>query len=153
MQKQKRFQRGFTLIELLVVIAIIGLLATVVVVSLNSARTKARDARRKTDMQASAKALELYAGQNASYPVHATAVVSTSACGAWIAELTVAYILALPCDPKEASYHYYYATDATGKKYELNAFMEKDTAAAANDGGNNNVWYEVGSDLTLMGAH
>lgn len=62
-------QKGFTLIELLVVIAIIGLLASVVLLSLNSARQKSRDAKRLADVRQIASALELYFNDCGSYPV------------------------------------------------------------------------------------
>ncbi len=64
-------KRGFTLIELLVVIAIIGLLSSVVFASLNSARMKARDARRLADLKEMQKALALYADDHGGkYPVN-----------------------------------------------------------------------------------
>ena len=57
---KKENHRGFTLIELLVVISIIGLLSSVVLASLNTARAKARDARRKLDLQQLVRVNELY---------------------------------------------------------------------------------------------
>jgi len=52
--------KGFTLIELLVVIAIVGVLATIVMSSLSSARAKSRDARRIADLRQLKTALESY---------------------------------------------------------------------------------------------
>lgn len=60
--------RGFTLIELLVVISIIGLLSSIVLASLNSARIKARDTRRMADLEQIRTALELYYDSNGYYP-------------------------------------------------------------------------------------
>lgn len=60
--------RGFTLIELLVVVAIIGLLAGVVLASLNGARAKARDTNRLSDMRQIQIALELYYDKYGVYP-------------------------------------------------------------------------------------
>ena len=61
-------KKGFTLIELLVVISIIALLASIVLASLNSARVKARDARRIADLNQIRTALEFFFDTNGFYP-------------------------------------------------------------------------------------
>lgn len=59
---------GFTLMELLVVIVIIGFLATAISASLGDARVKARDVRRKADLDSLRSAIELYNDANSQYP-------------------------------------------------------------------------------------
>ncbi|OGE76667.1 MAG: hypothetical protein A3C85_04040 [Candidatus Doudnabacteria bacterium RIFCSPHIGHO2_02_FULL_48_21] len=56
-------QKGFTLIELLVVISIIGLLASVVLVSLNSARDKAKIAKAQAELNQFVKAAQAAQGE------------------------------------------------------------------------------------------
>jgi prepilin-type N-terminal cleavage/methylation domain-containing protein len=90
----KKLQGGFTLIELLVVIAIIGILSSVVLASLNSARVKSRDARRLADVKQIQLALELYADSNSGlYP-------------ATTASLAPTYIPTVPADPQSGAYGY-----------------------------------------------
>jgi prepilin-type N-terminal cleavage/methylation domain-containing protein len=61
-------KKGFTLIELLVVISIIALLSSIVLASLNSARTKAREAAQQVAIDQTKKALQLYWTDHGSFP-------------------------------------------------------------------------------------
>ena len=122
MYMKKTYKRGFTLIELLVVIAIIGILASIVLASLDSARKKGRDARRIADVKQIQLALELYYDANGVYP---SALTTANL-------VTPGYISVLPTDPLSGStvYGYTYApltASASGtvcSSYHLGADLE-----------------------------
>lgn len=125
--------RAFTLIELLVVIAIIGVLASVVVVSINSAREKARDNRRMQDIVQIRTALELYHSDHGHYPIIATGWTSFNAPSyvnngiinpnaSSLAEALRPYLRSGPTDPKgptvsDAGYLYRSNSPTSGKDY------------------------------------
>lgn len=104
--------RGFTLIELLVVIAIIGLLSTLAIVALGTARQKSRDARRLADLKQIQTALEMYNSETGSYPVTSTILLgdSTHAClgsnGFNSAGSCSSPFITLPKDPSGGFYTY-----------------------------------------------
>lgn len=101
-----RQNKGFTLIEMLVVVAIIGLLASVVITGLGSARQKARDTRRISDIRQIQNVLETYYSNNVSYP----------------ADLTN---LSVPVDPLSGTYAYSGVTGG-GQTYVLGTCLESD---------------------------
>ena len=100
-------KRGFTLIELLVVVAIIGMLSSVVLASLNTARGNARDARRLSDIKQIHTALELFQNTFGSYPTSSGArCFGASSCwggvisgDATLVSALAPYISNIPEDP------------------------------------------------------
>ena len=125
--------RGFTLIELLVVVAIIGVLSSVVLASLNTARMKARDAARESDMHTLEVALQMYYSDNSHFPV-CTEYLTTAdaATGCLHAALVPRYIAQIPSDPLYGGnaalgwgYQYqYWSSDSSGTRFALRAALE-----------------------------
>ena len=73
---KKSSVRGFTLIELLVVIAIIGLLSTIIAAPIQSARKKARDAKKIAELKSTQLAFEQYAESNSAQYPHTLSALS-----------------------------------------------------------------------------
>jgi prepilin-type N-terminal cleavage/methylation domain-containing protein len=119
-------KRGFTLIELLVVIAIIGILSSIVLASLNTARQKSRDARRVADIKQIQLAMQLYYDASSTYPTA-------------LSELAPTYIATIPNDPVgQAAYPYDRLN--SGASYHVGANLE--------DSANQALQSDLDSDTT-----
>jgi prepilin-type N-terminal cleavage/methylation domain-containing protein len=119
-------RRGFTLIELLVVIAIIGVLSSVVLASLNTARIKARDASRLQAVHEIQNALQLYYTDQGSYPLAASPVAIETLSST----LSPKYISAVSVDESNVSGTMYYSPSSNTASYLIYVALEHQTQAS-----------------------
>ncbi|HEY1042015.1 MAG TPA: type II secretion system protein [Candidatus Paceibacterota bacterium] len=105
-------KRGFTLIELLVVIAIIGILSSVVLASLNTARGRARDSSRQSELRQMQTAMQAYYLQTGNYPGNPTPGSATYSNSPnwqtiWQPIIDAGFIGSAPTGPTGSDYRYF----------------------------------------------
>lgn len=114
---KKTSVRGFTLIELLVVIAIIGLLSTIIAAPIQSARKKARDAKKIAELKSTQLALEQYAESNsAQYP---TDLINLSP---QFMPLLPTFATSSTSNARDAFVYTYYSASSTGAQTQIFAY-------------------------------
>ena len=130
--RKSSLSSGFTLVELLVVIAIIGVLSTLLLLQLGTARSKARDAKRIADVNQIRSGAELYFDDNGQYPDVPSA-----------ANFVPKYLSQVPVDPLTAdAYGYAYQT-VSGKRVGYHIWAEMEFRG---------TWASSDQDLDSSGA-
>jgi len=151
-------ERSFTLIEVMVAVAIIGLLASIVLVSLKVTKQKARDAKRIAELNQVEKAVKLLETDWGMYPGGAADTNTTcdcrhyegirDGCSLWYYLETLNDLIPMPQDPFSSNgwaYRYNYLN--SGRDFEISARLEIDTSKMENDGGNDPNRYEIGINI------
>ncbi len=154
MIEPRRRKAGFTLIELLVVIAIIGLLSTLAVVALNSARQRSRDAKRVSDISQIQTAFELAFSEVGNYPTASGLVLGGTSskvfCNvgnaptfqATASGCSTVYMGLVPSNPSPNGADYVYTSATASGLYSLTFTLEGATgqlAAGANCANQNGI--------------
>lgn len=133
---KKSLTKGFTLVELLVVIAIIGVLATLILLQLGSARQKARDAKRVADINQVRSAEELFFDDNGRYSITMELTADLVTVGRYMALMPLDP-LTPGCDTPTNAYDaggcYGYAWDPAGFPIRFHVWAELERRSTAHN--------------------
>lgn len=106
-------KKGFTLVELIIVITIIGILATLGFANYQTSMQRARDGKRKADLEQIRSALEMCRTDTRSYPLTGGFSFGGSlSCGGQT------YMNPVPVDPKNST-PYIYTYSGSANSYTL----------------------------------
>lgn len=147
----KKRQEGFTIIELLIVIVVIGILATLVIVTFTGIQQKARDSKRKTDINAIDTTLESYYGDNNYYPTLAQLNSSGSTTDDWVKDNLKGFDPATLQDPKGTTTTLVAGTTPSATQY---AYSVKNATGGTcdNTAGNECTDFTVSAKLEADGS-
>lgn len=112
-------KKGFSLIELMVATTILAILSVMGIVSYSTVNKRARDAKRKSDLEQVRSALEFYRSTNGFYPTGSDksfVTLTTLDAGDGSGPLVPTYLPSIPMDPKssaETPITYFYAPIGT----------------------------------------
>lgn len=141
--------RGFTLIELLITVGIIVILSSLIIVNIQKARARGRDAKRVADVSTLQLAMEMYYDTKRVYPNSEPAMTAWaySGDGGFWDNTTLtpelkSYLSPLPKDPINKSglgYRYYVFIDSTSKAAIIKTKLEEDTERMKDDSCSSNT--------------
>lgn len=114
-------KKGFTFIELVVVVTIVIILSMGAILNFSGGNKKARDSRRKADLEKIRVALELYRQSNGNYPATYPTLVPN-------------YLDVWPSDPTASNSYYY--TRKTDYTYDLCSTLDVNTGVSYCGGSN-----------------
>lgn len=120
--------------ELLIVIGLITILFSMGISSYSSIQRKARDDRRKADLEQIRAALEMYRSNNSAYPTALPTPSPGLPIGSPLTDVTNTYLQKIPSDPVSPLRSYYYTV--SGGDYTLATHLEGTSSCTAAPGGN-----------------